>query len=99
MMRSMEGPMRVITIAILGISSVLAAQTAPQQEDPALRSRPSQGVPVTEDKSEVVVPAGTKVLLVLKNTISSKSAKKGDGVYLESSFPITQDGRVVIPAG
>jgi type IV secretion system protein VirB10 len=38
-------------------------------------------------------------LLVLKNSISSKNAKKGDGVYLESSFPITQDGHVVIPAG
>jgi type IV secretion system protein VirB10 len=77
-----------------------AAQSAPQREEPAaLRPRPSQASPVVEDKQEVVVPAGTKVLLVLKNTISSKNAKKGDGVYLESSFPITQDGHVVIPAG
>ena len=88
--------MRLITIAILGISSLVAAQAAPQQQTAA-------AVQVTslqpEAKQEVVVPAGTKVLLVLKNSISSKNAKKGDGVYLQSSFPITQDGHVVIPAG
>jgi type IV secretion system protein VirB10 len=85
--------MRLITIAILGISSVVAAQTSPQNDAVA------QSASQPEAKQEVLVPAGTKVLLVLKNTISSKNAKKGDGVYLESSFPITQDGRVVIPAG
>ena len=47
----------------------------------------------------VVLPPGTHVLLVLKNAISSKTARQGDAVYLQTSFPVVQDGRVAIPAG
>lgn len=94
---------------VIFLSGLVVAQTAPQQqqqavqvkmasEQPAAASVPAN-VPPIETTQWITVPAGTKVLLVLKNSVSSKNAKKGDGVYLESSFPITQDGRVVIPAG
>jgi type IV secretion system protein VirB10 len=35
----------------------------------------------------------------LHNGISTRSAKAGDPVYLETLFPIMVDGKVVIPAG
>lgn len=47
----------------------------------------------------VTVPTGTKVLLVLKNSVSSRNAHPGDGVFLETSFPVVESGHVVIPAG
>ncbi len=47
----------------------------------------------------ITVPAGTRVPLVLKNAINTKHAQPGDNVYLQTSFPVTQDNRVVIPAG
>jgi len=47
----------------------------------------------------LVIPAGTKVLLNLKSPINTKSAHVGDGVYCQTSFPITQNNVVVIPAG
>jgi type IV secretion system protein VirB10 len=47
----------------------------------------------------MTVPAGTKVLLQLKSPIDTKSAHVGDGVYCQTSFPVTQDNVVVIPAG
>jgi type IV secretion system protein VirB10 len=46
-----------------------------------------------------VVPAGTKVLLQLRSSINTKSAKPGDGVYLVSTFPVVVGNRVMIPAG
>jgi len=46
-----------------------------------------------------VVPAGTHLPLVLHNAISTRSARPGDPVYLETLFPIMADGHVVIPAG
>ena len=46
-----------------------------------------------------VVPAGTKVLLQLRSSITTKSAKPGDGVYLASTFPVVVGNRVMIPAG
>jgi len=51
------------------------------------------------DPDIITVPAGTKVPLTLKHAISTKSARVGDNVYLESSFPVTVEDRVVIPAG
>ncbi len=45
------------------------------------------------------VPAGTKIPVALKQAISTKSAREGDVVYAETTFPFVQAGRVLIPAG
>jgi type IV secretion system protein VirB10 len=39
------------------------------------------------------------VLLQLRSSINTKSAKPGDGVYLASAFPVVVGNRVMIPAG
>lgn len=49
--------------------------------------------------TEVVVPAGTRVPLVMINSISSKNSQAGDPVYLQSVYPVILDGRIIIPAG
>lgn len=49
--------------------------------------------------SKIMVPAGTKLPLVLHNGITSRNSKPGDPVYFETLFPIIQDGRIMIPAG
>ena len=48
---------------------------------------------------QITIPAGTQVLLHLKSPIDTKSAKVGDGVYCQTSFPVTQDNIAIIPAG
>ena len=55
--------------------------------------------PVDPAARQMVVPAGTQVLLNLKSPITTKSARVGDGVYCQTSFPVTQDNITVIPAG
>jgi len=45
------------------------------------------------------LPAGTKVLLSIRSAINTKTAQAGDGVYLQSTFPVVANGRTVIPAG
>lgn len=45
------------------------------------------------------VPAGTKVLLTLQASVNTKSAKPGDGLYLQSAFPVIVGNSVLIPAG
>ena len=37
--------------------------------------------------------------VVLENGISTHSAKAGDSLYFRTSFPITQNNRIVIPVG
>src|SRR5207244_11427035 len=47
----------------------------------------------------LLMPAGTKGPLALKHAVSSKSAREGDSVYAETTFPVVQNDRVLIPAG
>jgi hypothetical protein len=47
----------------------------------------------------IVVPSGTRLPLVLHNSITTRNAQPGDPIYLETTFPIVQDERVLVPAG
>jgi len=47
----------------------------------------------------IIVPAGTRIPLVLKQGITTKNAHVGDPVYAQTSFPITLNDRIVIPPG
>ncbi len=49
--------------------------------------------------ASLVVPAGTKVPLTLKQAISTKTAKEGDAVYAMTAFPVAIDDRILIPSG
>lgn len=73
------------------VASVVAVSA---QTDPAPASNGGN-----EPIKQITVPAGTQVLLHLKSPIDTKSAKVGDGVYCQTSFPVTQDNVAVIPAG
>lgn len=45
------------------------------------------------------IPAGTHVLLRMEHSISSRTAKTGDGVHLRTTTPVSVDGRIVLPVG
>jgi hypothetical protein len=70
-----------------------AAVQAPAVQAPVVQA------PAAQQPQTYTVPAGTKVLLSLKNGINTKTAQHGDGVYLVSSFPVVENARVMIPVG
>ena len=91
---------RVVRMALGVALSVSSAACLAQKVDAAPDSAPGAAqaaVPVAP--KTFVVPAGTKVLLQLRSSINTKSAKAGDGVYLASTFPVVVGNRVMIPAG
>jgi hypothetical protein len=45
------------------------------------------------------IPAGTQVPVALKHAISTKSAREGDAVYAQTTFPIVLNQKVLVPAG
>jgi type IV secretion system protein VirB10 len=61
---------------------------------PTLAKRPVPAAP-----ADFVIRAGTHIPLSLVNPLNTKQSKAGDGVYLETAFPIFADGRLVIPRG
>jgi hypothetical protein len=75
----------------------------------ALAQAPAASVPPTAGSAAVpvagaavktyTVPAGTRILLSLRNEISSRVAMPGDPVYFISEFPVVAEGVVVLPAG
>src|SRR6516225_5634992 len=74
--------------------------TAPQNDKNAVTSAPA-GTSVAEapDPHSAIIPAGTKVPLLLKQAISTKNAREGDPVYAETAFPYVLNDRILIPAG
>ncbi len=66
-----------------------AAAQAPAATDAAPKSVPGK----------YLVPSGTHLPLVLHNAITTRNAKPGDPVYLETLFPIVIEDRILIPAG
>src|SRR5580765_2489760 len=53
----------------------------------------------TSYPNAAVIPAGSKVPLLLKQAISTKNAREGDAVYAETAFPFVMNDRILIPAG
>jgi hypothetical protein len=74
--------------------------------DPKLVRRPPPLSPEAKAAAEaptpgpkVEIPTGTHLSMVLHNAISTRSARPGDPVYLETIFPVMINGKVAIPAG
>lgn len=91
----------LIALFVSAFLTVAAAGQATAPVDSASKdaTQPSQPAPAKNSSRTVTIPAGTRVLLYLKSPIDTKSARVGDGVYCQTSFPVTQDNVVVIPAG
>jgi hypothetical protein len=80
----------VIFFSILASALYASAQTEVASTSNAL---------IETTTTQITVPAGTQVLLHLRSPIDTKTAKVGDGVYCQTSFPVTQNNVAVIPAG
>jgi type IV secretion system protein VirB10 len=86
--------------ALVGLAAAANAQesvgpqtSAPPPVAPAHKREPAA------NGHKISVPAGTRLAVVLENGISTRSAKAGDSLYFHTSFPVTQNNRVVIPVG
>ena len=82
--------MRFFVASLLLLSSTAFAQTASDSTTPANSE--------TATKT-ITVPAGTKLLMRLKSGVNTKTAKPGDGVYMETDFPVSIDNTMAIPPG
>ena len=78
-----------------------ASQT-PSTQTPAARSAPASSASdsaAAAGTARYVVPSGTRLPLILHNAVTTRNAKPGDPVYLETPLPVVIDNRILIPAG
>jgi len=93
--------------AALLLSLAFVPLAAVAQDEPVLTPRVAPAThaagsttPVDASGSEnFVVPAGTRIPLILKQGITTKNARVGDPVYAQTVFPVTQNDTILIPAG
>jgi hypothetical protein len=45
------------------------------------------------------IPQGSHLLLRMENSLSTRTAREGDYVYLRSASPLAVDGQIVVPVG
>ncbi|MGH9556496.1 MAG: hypothetical protein ACRD2Y_11815 [Terriglobales bacterium] len=78
-----------------------ATEQAPAAPDAATAPKPAtEPEPAPEPApATITIAAGTKVPLILKHAVSTKNARVGDNIYLETTFPVTQNDQILIPAG
>jgi type IV secretion system protein VirB10 len=98
-----------MAVRVLFAVFVLAAAAVAQQGGrmdgplPQLTTREAPASPAaatTPAPSEIVtIRSGTTIPVKLTHAISSKSAKPGDKVYAETTFPLVVNETVLIPAG
>jgi len=93
--------MRII-LPILAFAAILAAnKNLNAQQEPA---QSAQAAPAQDSRKKLgpemwIVPSGTRLPLILHNAVTTRNAKPGDPVYLETLFPIVIHDRILIPAG
>ena len=97
-------PRRILVRSILlavGVMTPLFAQEVPPASSapsPVATTPVSAPTPVPKG-DQVVVPIGTRLPLLLRNGVNTRTAKPGDSVYFETSYPIAVNNKIAIPLG
>jgi hypothetical protein len=94
-------------LTVLLVSGMSWGQAADTAKPADAAAPPQAAAPATApatvaeapDPNATVIPAGTKIPLLLKQAISTKNAREGDAVYAETAFPFVLNERVLVPAG
>ncbi len=91
----------IVLVAFLGATPIVVAQDGDDSPQLASHAAPSQqsNDPATATNDAIMVPAGTRVPLTMKQGLTTKNAHPGDPVYAQTSFPIVMNDRIVIPPG
>ncbi|HEV2197768.1 MAG TPA: hypothetical protein VGR55_19445 [Candidatus Acidoferrum sp.] len=104
-LRKMQILWPILAILLLALPSG-AQQTQPsaqgQQGPPRPDTPPAEQETPQEpaqNPSPVTLPPGTQLVLILTHPIDSKTMRRGDTVFAETTAPVFADNLVAIPAG
>jgi hypothetical protein len=89
----------VIVSTILLVTNCFAQQQPAPASDPSQSASSSRTETPTQDRASIVIPAQTRLALVLMHPVDSKSMHRDDEVYAQTTAPVEVGNRVVIPPG
>lgn len=85
----------IVVIAAILLPALAFAQ---DQSQPAAPPDPAQ-VQVEAQNSNITIPAGTHLALVLTQPVQTRYVRRGDDIYAQVTSPVDADNQVVIPPG
>jgi hypothetical protein len=85
----------IVAIAAILLPPLAFAQ---DQSQPAAPSDPAQ-VQVDAQGSNITIPAGTHLALVLTQPVQTRYIRRGDDIYAQVTSPVDAENQVVIPPG
>jgi hypothetical protein len=77
---------------------VVSAQEPPTVSPSAIPAAATVPAPAAKIE-QLIVPVGTRLPLLLRNGLNTRTAKQGDSVYFETAYPIAVNNRMAIPMG
>jgi type IV secretion system protein VirB10 len=86
----------LFAVTSISFGQETAVQTAAPAEEKKTEGWRTMAQPAS---GEYRVETGTRIPLSLINSVSTKNATDGERVYLETAFPVVQNGKIVIPPG
>lgn len=89
---------RILRTALMAVT-LFAAFVCFAQDQSQSNPEVSSSKQSAATESKVMIPAGTRLALVLTQPIQSRLVRRGDNVYAQVNAPVTSDEAVVIPAG
>ena len=75
------------------------AQVATNNPNPPAPQRNLNPPPPPANPDDLVIKAGTRIPLSLRNEIDTKHSREGDRVYLTTIYPVIVNSKIVIPKG
>jgi len=85
----------------VGVITPLFGQEVPPASSvlPQVAATPASAPAPVAKTDQIVVPTGTRLPLLLRNGVNTRTAKLGDSVYFEPAYPIAVNNRMAIPLG
>src|SRR6267154_1203502 len=93
---------RVFVSSVLlavGVITPLFGQEGPPASPAPVAVTPVNAPVPAAKTDQIVVPTGTRLPLLLRNGVNTRTAKPGDSVYFETAYPIAVNNRRAIPLG
>lgn len=95
-------PRYKLLLGVVAFLFFLAGSPSLAQEQPQTGQQPDaqrDQMPAMPQASTVIIPAGTRIALVLTHPIQSRHIHRGDDIYAQISSPVTSGQELVIPPG
>jgi hypothetical protein len=89
-----------ISLVVSAMAPLFAQEVPPSSSTPLpVVVTPAGATAPAPRSDQVVVPLGTRLPLLLRNGINTRTAKPGDSVYFETVYPIAVNNKIAIPLG